>query len=173
MERSVEVEACFLSIPTCQCFKMWTLNLLPAPLQSASPVWPLYHSSICLFLPCVVCLTHSTCLSHFLWTHSVSSPCLSCHHTLLHKWCSDTVSPHCSVICFCRCQMCYSIHSPRCSSLPCHRWLCLFLYIRYWFKTFFCPIFPLHNREALLAEMGVAIREDGGTLGVFSPKKVQ
>ncbi|KAJ8780723.1 hypothetical protein J1605_000766 [Eschrichtius robustus] len=26
-------------------------------------------------------------------------------------------------------------------------------------------------REALLAEMGVAIREDGGTLGVFSPKK--
>lgn len=28
------------------------------------------------------------------------------------------------------------------------------------------------NREALLAEMGVAIREDGGTLGVFSPKKV-
>lgn len=27
-------------------------------------------------------------------------------------------------------------------------------------------------REALLAEMGVAIREDGGTLGVFSPKKV-
>lgn len=28
-------------------------------------------------------------------------------------------------------------------------------------------------REALLAEMGVAIREDGGTLGVFSPKKVQ
>lgn len=34
---------------------------------------------------------------------------------------------------------------------------------------FSCP--PL--REALLAEMGVAIREDGGTLGVFSPKKVQ
>ncbi|XP_066126566.1 kinesin-like protein KIF1B isoform X4 [Saccopteryx bilineata] len=28
------------------------------------------------------------------------------------------------------------------------------------------------EREALLAEMGVAIREDGGTLGVFSPKKV-
>lgn len=27
-------------------------------------------------------------------------------------------------------------------------------------------------REALLAEMGVAMREDGGTLGVFSPKKV-
>ncbi|NXA79238.1 KIF1B protein, partial [Thryothorus ludovicianus] len=27
------------------------------------------------------------------------------------------------------------------------------------------------TREALLAEMGVAIREDGGTLGVFSPKK--
>lgn len=35
----------------------------------------------------------------------------------------------------------------------------------------FC--FFLHNREALLAEMGVAIREDGGTLGVFSPKKVE
>ncbi|OXB77236.1 UNVERIFIED_CONTAM: hypothetical protein H355_002228, partial [Colinus virginianus] len=29
------------------------------------------------------------------------------------------------------------------------------------------------EREALLAEMGVAIREDGGTLGVFSPKKVK
>ena len=28
-------------------------------------------------------------------------------------------------------------------------------------------------REALLAEMGVAMREDGGTLGVFSPKKVR
>ncbi|KAL7837940.1 hypothetical protein AOLI_G00263440 [Acnodon oligacanthus] len=28
-----------------------------------------------------------------------------------------------------------------------------------------------HEREALLAEMGVAIREDGGTVGVFSPKK--
>ncbi|XP_074501186.1 kinesin-like protein KIF1B isoform X11 [Sebastes fasciatus] len=27
------------------------------------------------------------------------------------------------------------------------------------------------ERQALLAEMGVAIREDGGTLGVFSPKK--
>lgn len=32
--------------------------------------------------------------------------------------------------------------------------------------------FWLYFREALLAEMGVAIREDGGTLGVFSPKKV-
>lgn len=32
------------------------------------------------------------------------------------------------------------------------------------------PAFP--PREALLAEMGVAMREDGGTLGVFSPKKV-
>lgn len=30
----------------------------------------------------------------------------------------------------------------------------------------------LPSREALLAEMGVAMREDGGTLGVFSPKKV-
>ncbi len=28
-------------------------------------------------------------------------------------------------------------------------------------------------REALLAEMGVAMREDGGTVGVFSPKKVR
>ncbi|XP_069499709.1 kinesin-like protein KIF1C [Ambystoma mexicanum] len=27
------------------------------------------------------------------------------------------------------------------------------------------------DREALLAEMGVALREDGGTVGVFSPKK--
>lgn len=33
-------------------------------------------------------------------------------------------------------------------------------------------VFWLYFREALLAEMGVAIREDGGTLGVFSPKKV-
>lgn len=32
--------------------------------------------------------------------------------------------------------------------------------------------FQLPYREALLAEMGVAMREDGGTLGVFSPKKV-
>lgn len=31
----------------------------------------------------------------------------------------------------------------------------------------------LLSREALLAEMGVAMREDGGTLGVFSPKKVR
>lgn len=30
----------------------------------------------------------------------------------------------------------------------------------------------LAHREALLAEMGVAVREDGGTVGVFSPKKV-
>lgn len=30
----------------------------------------------------------------------------------------------------------------------------------------------LFFREALLAEMGVAMREDGGTVGVFSPKKV-
>lgn len=30
----------------------------------------------------------------------------------------------------------------------------------------------LSCREALLAEMGVALREDGGTVGVFSPKKV-
>lgn len=29
------------------------------------------------------------------------------------------------------------------------------------------------HREALLAEMGVAMREDGGTVGVFSPKKVR
>lgn len=27
-------------------------------------------------------------------------------------------------------------------------------------------------REATLAEMGVALKEDGGTIGVFSPKKV-
>lgn len=36
---------------------------------------------------------------------------------------------------------------------------------------FDCFVFCF-SREALLAEMGVAIREDGGTLGVFSPKKV-
>ena len=28
------------------------------------------------------------------------------------------------------------------------------------------------SREATLAEMGVALKEDGGTIGVFSPKKV-
>lgn len=28
-----------------------------------------------------------------------------------------------------------------------------------------------YNREAMLAEMGVALREDGGTVGVFSPKR--
>ena len=37
--------------------------------------------------------------------------------------------------------------------------------------------FPFHLflcvcRESLLAEMGVSIREDGGTVGVFSPKRV-
>lgn len=26
-------------------------------------------------------------------------------------------------------------------------------------------------REAVLAEMGVALKQDGGTIGVFSPKK--
>lgn len=30
----------------------------------------------------------------------------------------------------------------------------------------------LSSREAILAEMGVSIKEDGGTLGVFSPKGV-
>ena len=29
------------------------------------------------------------------------------------------------------------------------------------------------EREAVLAEMGVALKEDGGTIGVFSPKKVR
>lgn len=29
------------------------------------------------------------------------------------------------------------------------------------------------HREALLAEMGVAVREDGGAADVFSPKKVR
>lgn len=37
-------------------------------------------------------------------------------------------------------------------------------------KTNICLSFAY--REALLAEMGVAVREDGGTVGVFSPKKV-
>ncbi|KAK2111577.1 Kinesin-like protein kif1c [Saguinus oedipus] len=36
-------------------------------------------------------------------------------------------------------------------------------------KTDICLSFA--HREALLAEMGVAVREDGGTVGVFSPKK--
>ena len=29
-----------------------------------------------------------------------------------------------------------------------------------------------HQREAVFAEMGVAIKEDGATVGFFSPKKV-
>ena len=29
-----------------------------------------------------------------------------------------------------------------------------------------------HQREAIFAEMGVAIKEDGETVGFFSPKKV-
>lgn len=37
---------------------------------------------------------------------------------------------------------------------------------------FSTPLYVLYFREALLAEMGVAMREDGGTVGVFSPKKV-
>jgi len=30
----------------------------------------------------------------------------------------------------------------------------------------------MYHREAVLAEMGVALREDGLTVGVYSPKKV-
>ena len=30
-----------------------------------------------------------------------------------------------------------------------------------------------HQREAIFAEMGVAIKEDGETVGFFSPKKVK
>ena len=30
-----------------------------------------------------------------------------------------------------------------------------------------------HQREAVFAEMGVAIKEDGETVGFFSPKKVK
>lgn len=55
---------------------------------------------------------------------------------------------------------------------------CLLTYLHFpYFSVLFLSLqmfcFFLHNREALLAEMGVAIREDGGTLGVFSPKKVE
>ena len=39
------------------------------------------------------------------------------------------------------------------------------------FYSFFFPPCIL-TREAVLAEMGVALKEDGGTIGVFSPKKV-
>lgn len=39
------------------------------------------------------------------------------------------------------------------------------VYDRIWWQGFFF-------REATLAEMGVALKEDGGTIGVFSPKKV-
>jgi len=38
---------------------------------------------------------------------------------------------------------------------------------------FICKKTSIVIREALLAEMGVAMREDGGTVGVFSPKKVR
>jgi len=33
------------------------------------------------------------------------------------------------------------------------------------------PEIPIFYREAVLAEMGVAINQEGGTIGVFSPKK--
>ena len=33
-------------------------------------------------------------------------------------------------------------------------------------------VLPVCCSEAVLAEMGVALREDGGTVGVFSPKQV-
>jgi hypothetical protein len=36
----------------------------------------------------------------------------------------------------------------------------------------FGELFISLSREAALAEMGVALKEDGGTIGVFSPKKV-
>lgn len=35
-----------------------------------------------------------------------------------------------------------------------------------------CTYFGLF-REAVFAEMGVALRDDGDTVGVFSPKKVK
>ena len=35
-----------------------------------------------------------------------------------------------------------------------------------------CVCVCVSPRESLLAEMGVSIKEDGGTLGVFSPKGV-
>ena len=44
------------------------------------------------------------------------------------------------------------------------------IYLSFWYCDF--DVLVALSREALLAEMGVAIREDGGTLGVFSPKKV-
>lgn len=47
----------------------------------------------------------------------------------------------------------------------------LFLTINFCIYDYYCLV--VSRREALLAEMGVAIREDGGTLGVFSPKKVE
>lgn len=46
-----------------------------------------------------------------------------------------------------------------------------YIYIKKNFSLGMLMIFV--NREALLAEMGVAMREDGGTVGVFSPKKVK
>lgn len=44
------------------------------------------------------------------------------------------------------------------------------IYLSFWYCD--SDVLVALSREALLAEMGVAIREDGGTLGVFSPKKV-
>ena len=47
---------------------------------------------------------------------------------------------------------------------------------KYNFCCIFLPIITYFNssyfREALLAEMGVALKQDGGTIGVFTPKKV-
>ena len=40
------------------------------------------------------------------------------------------------------------------------------------FFIFFILFTFSYSREAVLAEMGVALKEDGGTIGVFSPKKV-
>lgn len=45
-----------------------------------------------------------------------------------------------------------------------------FFFCHFWSHTHTLMCFSVLHREALLAEMGVALREDGGTVGVFSPK---
>lgn len=43
-------------------------------------------------------------------------------------------------------------------------------FCHFWSHTHTLVCVSVLHREALLAEMGVALREDGGTVGVFSPK---
>lgn len=114
----------------------WILNLNTPLLLLVPLVWQLHRSSVCFCTLRAIFLTLSTCPSHFLWTHSVFPLSFLSSHSAAQMMLWHSPPPHCSVICFCRCQMCYSIHSPHCSSLLCHSYL-LSLCIRYEYSTFF------------------------------------